>query len=33
MKRLFINELGNMRDLGGYTTSNGNITKYNRFKK
>lgn len=31
MKRLFINELGNMRDLGGYTTSNGNITKYNRF--
>lgn len=31
MKRLFINELDNMRDLGGYTTNNGNITKYNRF--
>ena len=31
MKRLFINELNNMRDLGGYTTLNGTTTKYNRF--
>lgn len=31
MKRLFINELSNMRDLGGYTTLNGTTTKYNRF--
>ena len=28
MKRLFINELNNMRDLGGYTTLNGTTTKY-----
>ena len=33
MKRLFINELNNMRDLGGYTTLNGTATEYNRFIK
>ena len=31
MKRLFIDEVTNMRDLGGYTTKNGKITQYNKF--
>lgn len=31
MKRLFINEVTNMRDLGGYSTNDGKVTNYNKF--